>query len=101
MALPGSLRPTTFTTNTLIVYVLKGIRFVRVADWRDASPEKVRNSEAPLAENVIVTPVMGLFPLPPFVQLTLSVLVPGEPIITFVGASGSTVAVCLCEVGGV
>ena len=91
---PGSLRPTAFTTNTLTVYVLKGIRFTRVADWRDASPGKFWDLESPLAENAIVTPVMGLFPLPPFVQLTLSVLVPGEPTITFVGASGGTVVWC-------
>ena len=96
MLFPGSLGPTAFTTNTLTVYVLKGIRFVRVADWRDASPEKVWDPESPLAENAIVTPVMGLFPSPPFVQLTLSVLVPGEPTITFVGASGGTVVWCMC-----
>ena len=102
---PGSLRPTAFTTNTLTVYVLKGIRFMRVADWRDASPGKFWDPESPLAENAIVTPVMGLFPSPPFVQLTLSVLVPGEPTITFIGASGGTVVwcvcVCVCGVGDV
>ena len=92
----GSLRPTAFTTNTLTVYVLKGIRFMRVADWRDPSPEKFWVLESPLAENAIVTPVMGLFPSPPFVQLTLSVLVLGEPTITFVGASGGTVVWCVC-----
>ena len=96
MLLPGSLRPTAFTTNTLTVYVLKGIRFMRVADWRDTSPGKFWDPESPLAENVIVTPVMGLFPLPPFVQLTLSVSVPGEPTITFVGALGGTVVWCVC-----
>ena len=90
----GSLRPMAFTTNTLTVYVLKGIRFMRVADWRDASPEKIWDPESPLAENVIMTPVMGLFPLLPFVQLTLSVLVPGEPTITFIGALGGTVVWC-------
>ena len=93
---PGSLRPTAFTTNTLTVYVLKGIRFVRVADWRDAPPEKLWDPESSLAENAIVTPVMGLFPSLPFVQLTSSVLVLGEPTITFVGASGGTVVVCVC-----
>ena len=99
LSFPGSLRPTMFTTNTLTVYVLKGIRFMRVADWRDTSPEKVWTPESFLAENTIVTPVMGLFPLSPFVQLTLSVFVPGEPTITFVGASGGTVVwcgVCMC-----
>ena len=90
-----------FTTNTLTVYVLKGIRFMRVADWRDTSPEKVWTPESFLAENAIVTPVMGLFPLSPFVQLTLSVFVPGKLTITFVGASGGTVVwcgVCVCGV---
>ena len=91
----GSLRPTAFTTNTLIVYVRKGIRFVRVADWRDAPPKKFWDPESPLAKNAIVTPVMGLFPLSPFVQLTSSVLVPGLATITFVGALGGTV-VCVC-----
>ena len=74
---------------------------MRVADWRDTSPEKVWTPESFLAENAIVTPVMGLFPLSPFVQLTLSVFVPGKLTITFVGASGGTVVwcgVCVCGV---
>ena len=95
VSFPGSLRPIAFTTNTLMVYVLKGIRLVRVADWRDASPEKFWDLESSLAENAISTPVMGLFPSFPFVQLTPSELVPGELTITFVGASGGTV-VCVC-----
>ena len=72
-----------------------------VANWRDASPEKFWDPESFLAENVIMTPVMGLFPLLPFVQLTPSVLVPGEPTITFIGALGGTVVwcgVCVCGV---
>ena len=96
VAFPGSLEPTAFTTNTLTVYVLKGIRFVRVADWRDAPPGKFWDLESLLTENAIVTPVMGLFPLFPFVQLTSSVLVPGEVTSTFVGVSGGTVCVCVC-----
>lgn len=91
MAFPGSLRPMAFTTNTLMVYVLKGIKLVRVADWRDASPDKFWDPESPLVENTISTPVMGLFPSFPFIQLTSSVSVPGELTITFVGASGGTV----------
>ena len=69
---PLVLQPTSFTTNTLTVYVLKAIRLVRVADWRDASPEKVCDLEVepPHAEITISTPVMRLFPLFPFVQLT-------------------------------
>ena len=96
MAFPGSLRPMAFTTNTLTVYVLEAIRLVRVADWRDASPGKFWDPESPLVENMISTPVMGLFPLFPFVQLTSSVLVPGEVTSTFVGVSGGTVCVCVC-----
>ena len=95
MPFPGSLEPTAFTTNTLTVYVLKGIKLVRVVDWRDASPGKFWDLESSLAENAIVTPVMGLFPSFPFIQLTSSVSVPGELTITFVGASGGTV-VCVC-----
>ena len=96
VAFPGSLRPMAFTTNTLMVYILEAIRLVRVADWRDASPEKFWDPESSLVENTISTPVMGLFPLLPFVQLTSSVLVPGEVTSTFVGVSGGTVCVCVC-----
>lgn len=54
---PLILRPTSFTTNTLTVYILKAIRLVRVANWRDASPEKVCDLEPPRAEIAISTPV--------------------------------------------